>query len=281
MLDAKTRWHIRPLDQRAKALADAFRVSELTAQLLCNRGFEEVEDARVFLHTDESILHDPFSLAGMEESVRRIQRAVAGNEKIVVFGDYDVDGVSSTVLMCETLEKLGARYDWYVPNRFTEGYGPNSAAFQKIQEDGCTLVITVDTGIAAIESINAAQNNGLDVIVTDHHEPPPVLPGACAIINPKQADCPYPFKELAGVGIVGKLAHALLEELPEDGLDLIALGTISDLVPLVDENRFFAKSGLRELNQLNRPGVEALKEISGIKGPLFRKRRWALGLDRG
>ncbi|AXF57756.1 single-stranded-DNA-specific exonuclease RecJ [Salicibibacter kimchii] len=277
MLDAKTRWNVRALDKRAKTLADSLRVSELTAHLLCNRGMGQVEDARVFLHTDESVLHDPFSLAGMEDAVDRIQRAAEGNEKIVVFGDYDVDGVSSTALMCETLEKMGARYDWYVPNRFTEGYGPNSAAFQNIQEDGCTLVITVDTGIAAIESINAAQENGMDVIVTDHHEAPPELPDAYAIINPKQPECPYPFKELAGVGVVSKLAHALLEAFPEDGLDLIALGTISDLVPLVEENRFFAKFGLRELDHLNRPGVQALKEISDIKGPPFSEETVGFG----
>ncbi|QQK79562.1 single-stranded-DNA-specific exonuclease RecJ [Salicibibacter cibi] len=277
MLDAKTRWKIWPLDTRAKALADELRVSERTAHLLCRRGMEHVEDARVFLHTDESVLHDPFTLAGMEDAVDRIKRAVNEDEKIVVFGDYDVDGVSSTALMCETLEKMGARYDWYVPNRFTEGYGPNSAVFQKMQDDGCTLVITVDTGIAAIEPINVAQKNGLDIIITDHHEAPPELPDALAIINPKQIHCPYPFKELAGVGVVSKLAHALLDVFPEDGLDLIALGTISDLVPLVDENRFFAKAGLETLDQLNRPGVQALKEISGIKGPPFTEETVGFG----
>ncbi|QQK75662.1 single-stranded-DNA-specific exonuclease RecJ [Salicibibacter cibarius] len=277
MLDAKTRWKVRPLDTRAKALAGALRVSERTAHLLCRRGMEHVEDAHVFLHTDESILHDPFALAGMEDAVSRIKRAVNDDEKIVVFGDYDVDGVSSTALMCETLEKMGASYDWYVPNRFTEGYGPNSAAFQKLQDEGCTLVITVDTGIAAAETINAAQKNGLDVIVTDHHEAPPELPDALAIINPKQMDCPYPFKELAGVGVVSKLAHALLDVFPEDGLDLIALGTISDLVELVDENRFFAKAGLPKLDKLNRSGLQALKEISGIKGPPFSEETVGFG----
>lgn len=190
-------------------------------------------------------------------------------KKIVVFGDYDVDGVSSTALMCETLSKLGAKYDWYIPNRFTEGYGPNRNAFNKLYDEGTTLLITVDTGIAAVDTVAYANELGLDVIITDHHEVGPEIPNAFAVINPKQKDCLYPFSDLAGVGVVMKVAHALLGEVPKDGLDLVSLGTISDLVPLIDENRYFAKRGLRVLSRLDRPGLQALCELSGLSDPPF------------
>ncbi|SDI85431.1 single-stranded-DNA-specific exonuclease RecJ [Natribacillus halophilus] len=269
MLDAKTRWHVHERDEDASALAAALQVTERTAHLLCRRGLRQEDEARAFLHTNPAVMHDPFLLAGMEAAVNRMSRAISENEKIVVFGDYDVDGVSSTALMCETLAKLGADYDYYIPNRFTEGYGLNSMALQRLHEDGARLVITVDTGISSQSPVDDGNEMGLDVIVTDHHEAPPELPAANAIINPKRQDCPYPFKELAGVGVVSKLAHALLGEFPLDGLDLLALGTISDLVPLVDENRFFAQSGLQTLGHLERPGLQALKELSGISGPPF------------
>ncbi|MBB6449501.1 single-stranded-DNA-specific exonuclease [Geomicrobium halophilum] len=269
MLDAKTRWNVQQTDQQAAGLAKALEVSERTAHLLCRRGNANLEDARTFLYPDKTIMHDPFLLADVGQAEERITRAISGKEKIAVFGDYDVDGVSSTALMCETLDKLGAIYTWYVPNRFTEGYGPNNAAFQRLYDEGCTLVITVDTGIAAHEPIHYAKEIGLDVIITDHHEVPPELPDAYAILNPKRKDCMYPFKELAGVGVVGKLAHALIGEFPEEGLDLMALGTISDLVPLRDENRYFAKAGLHRLGFLDRPGLQALKDLCGINDPPF------------
>ncbi|GAK11319.1 single-stranded-DNA-specific exonuclease RecJ [Geomicrobium sp. JCM 19039] len=278
MLQANTKWQMKTQTMKADQLASVLGVSPLTAHLLMNRGCETKEKAEAFLHMNEDRMHDPFLLHGMKEAVDRIHKAVIDKEKIIVFGDYDVDGVSSTALMCETLQKLGAVYDWYIPNRFTEGYGPNVNAFQGLRDGGASLVITVDTGIAAVESVSFANEIGLDVIVTDHHEVGPELPDAKSIINPKKKNCSYPYKDLAGVGVVLKLSHALLGEVPKDGFDLVALGTISDLVPLVDENRYFAKRGLKQLGLQKRAGLRSLGEVSGLNGPPFSSQDVGFGL---
>nr|WP_040606932.1 single-stranded-DNA-specific exonuclease RecJ [Salsuginibacillus kocurii] len=265
MLKSKMRWQLpQKTTDSVEALAGELNVSTVTAQLLINRKITTVSEASAFLHTHQIDRHDPFHLQGMEAAVDRIHQAVANQEAILVFGDYDADGVSSTALMIETLRELGAVFSWYIPNRFHEGYGPNVPALRQAYEEGAGLIITVDTGVSASEVIQEATSWGLDVIVTDHHEPPPVLP-ECTIINPKQPGCPYPFKELAGVGVAYKLASALLSREPEEWLDLVAIGTISDLVPLTGENRYFAKQGLSRLSRLARPGVAALKEVSGIQ----------------
>ncbi|WP_252314316.1 DHH family phosphoesterase [Sinobaca sp. H24] len=189
-------------------------LSPLAAKVLSARGFSSVEEAASFLDTSMARLHDPYLLDGMERAVSRIKQAIENKEKILIFGDYDADGVSSTTLMVLLLKEAGAVFGWYIPNRFTEGYGPNIPAVEQAAADGASLMITVDTGISAKEEVAAANALGMDVIITDHHEPPPELPEAFAIINPKKPGCSYPFKELAGVGVAFKVAHALLGELP-------------------------------------------------------------------
>lgn len=266
MLQAKTRWRILEQNELlAQELADELRVSMLTARLLVRRGIQTVQAAKRFLHYEEPTFYDPFLLKGMEETIERIALAVKRNERILVFGDYDADGVSSTSVMLTALQTYGADCDYYIPNRFTEGYGPNCPALDFAKRQGYHLVITVDTGISALNEAAHAKDIGLDFIITDHHEPPPVLPEALAIINPKQPGCPYPFKELAGVGVAFKVAHALLGRLPEELLDYAVIGTIADLVPLVDENRLLAKKGLRAIESSGRPGIRALKEVCSIK----------------
>ncbi|MFC5713522.1 single-stranded-DNA-specific exonuclease RecJ [Thalassorhabdus alkalitolerans] len=270
MLQSKRKWIVeQETNENIERLSKELQISEVTARLLWNRGITSAEEALKFLHTEISQLHDPFLMDGMETAVNRIKEAVSNNEKVLVFGDYDADGVSSTSIMIFLLKELKAEFGWYIPNRFTEGYGPNIPAFEKAKEEGVSLVITVDTGIAAVKEIAAAKELGIDVIVTDHHEPPPELPEAYCIINPKKPGCPYPFKELAGVGVAFKLAHALLGRLPEEWLDIVAIGTISDLVPLIDENRVLATYGLRQLTSSSKPGIQALKKLCGVDGQVM------------
>ncbi|SDH57394.1 exonuclease RecJ [Alteribacillus persepolensis] len=265
MLRSKTRWDWTEIcSETWKELQKQLHISALTSKILQRRGYTSAGEAERFIHTDLSFMHDPFKLDGMTKAVERIKRAVENKEKILIFGDYDADGVSSTTIMIMLLKQLNADFGWYIPNRFTEGYGPNIPAFQTAKEEGASLVITVDTGIAAVTEIQAARDMGLDVIITDHHEPPPELPEAYCIINPKKPGCDYPFKELAGAGVALKVAHAVLGYFPEDMLDIFTIGTISDLVPLLDENRAMVKQGLKALASTQRPGLQALKQISGI-----------------
>ncbi|OIJ07709.1 single-stranded-DNA-specific exonuclease RecJ [Anaerobacillus arseniciselenatis] len=265
MLRSKKRWRIeRQGHSLEQQFVDELNISPLVAKLLLNRDISTVEEARSFLYIEKTEFHDPFLMKGMRQAVERIQTAIANQEKILIFGDYDADGVSSTAVMVETLKMLGATFQFYIPNRFTEGYGPNEPALRRAKEEGFSLVITVDTGISAVHEADVAKEIELDFIITDHHEPPPVLPDAHAIVNPKQEDCYYPFKGLAGVGVAWKLAHALLGEVPEDLLDIAVIGTIADLVPLVGENRLIAKKGLKALQNTSRPGLIALKKIARV-----------------
>ncbi|TPE68728.1 single-stranded-DNA-specific exonuclease RecJ [Halalkalibacterium halodurans] len=265
MLESKARWNVaEQLDERIRPLLEHLHIEPIVAKLLVIRGIDTVEEAKTFLQVDESLLHDPYELDGMEQVVARVRQAIKAEEKILIYGDYDADGVSSTSVMVYTLRELGAQFDYYIPNRFTEGYGPNENALRWAKEEGYQLVITVDTGIAAVHEAEVAKEIGLDFIVTDHHEPPPVLPDAVAIINPKKPGCSYPCKHLAGVGVAFKLAHALLERVPYDLLDLVAIGTIADLVPLTDENRWLAKEGLKAIETTTKPGIQALKKVCGF-----------------
>ncbi|WP_059102756.1 single-stranded-DNA-specific exonuclease RecJ [Shouchella shacheensis] len=265
MLQSKARWRVLEQNESlAEELADELGVSRLVARLLVQRGFGSKEVARRFLHKDKPEFYDPYLLKGMKETVARIHEAVRREERILVFGDYDADGVSSISVLLTALRMVGADCDYYIPNRFTEGYGPNIPALKQAKEEGYSLIVTVDTGIAALEPAAYAKEAGLDFIVTDHHEPPPELPEAYAIINPKQPGCTYPFDSLAGVGVAFKVAHALLERVPEELLDYAVIGTIADLVPLIDENRLLAKRGLKALEQTARPGLRALKDVCGI-----------------
>lgn len=263
MLKPKTRWICQQRDEnKANQLASELNISSLVASLLLNRGIETSEAAQSFLFNSNVSFHDPFLLEGMDRAVSRIKEAIENDEPILIFGDYDADGVTSTSCLMITLQKLGANVQFYIPNRFTEGYGPNEQAFKSAAESGIRLIITVDTGISAIHEARVAKDLGVDLIITDHHEPGPELPEAIAIIHPKLENSSYPFRELAGVGVSFKLAHALLGDVPEDLLDLAAIGTIADLVPLVDENRLIVKKGLARLKRTERVGLHALLQIA-------------------
>ncbi|WP_243290666.1 single-stranded-DNA-specific exonuclease RecJ [Bacillus sp. FJAT-47783] len=269
MLQAKKRWH--RLDEKdaniekINQLKTELNLAPLVASLLINRGIDNIDDAKRFLYMKGQPFYDPFLLDGMEKAVERIKKAIEHKEPIMVYGDYDADGVSSTTIMLTVLRRLGAVVDFYIPNRFREGYGPNEQAFRRIHEQGYTLIITVDTGIAAIHEASVAKELGIDVIITDHHEIGPELPDVFAIIHPKKEGSRYPFKDLAGVGVAFKVAHALLGEVPEDLLEIAAIGTIADLVPLYDENRLIAKLGVERLRTSTKVGIQALLKVSGVK----------------
>lgn len=265
MIKPKARWQVAEIDeQKAQMLAKELNVSPYVAKLLLNRGIDTVEKARQFLFIDETDYYDPFLLSDMEKAVTRIKAAITSGERILIYGDYDADGVSSTTVMIYTFEKLGANFSYYIPNRFTEGYGPNEAAFRSAKEEGFSLIVTVDTGISAVHEAEVAKELAIDLIITDHHEAPPILPDAYAIINPKKPGCTYPFKGLAGVGVAFKVAHALLGYAPKDLLDIVAIGTVADLVPLMDENRLIVKEGIQALQMSTKPGIIALKKVCGI-----------------
>ncbi|MGE7905308.1 single-stranded-DNA-specific exonuclease RecJ [Peribacillus sp. NPDC094092] len=266
MLKPKTRWNLRTADENKVAvLAEELHITPLVAALLVNRGLETIESARSFLFVKNQTFHDPFLLKDMDKAVYRIREAIQNGEKIRIFGDYDADGVTSTTVMMTALTRLGADVDFYIPNRFTEGYGPNPMAFRLAAEQGVKVLITVDTGISAVDEAKLAGELGMDYILTDHHEPGPELPEALAIIHPKLEDSAYPFKELAGVGVAFKLAHALLGELPEDLLEIAAIGTIADLVPLQGENRVIAAKGIEQLRLTRRPGLVALMKVANVQ----------------
>ncbi len=266
MLQAKTRWDILTNDnEKIDLLSKELNIAPLVASLLVSRGFDTVETAKAFLFTETQDFHDPFLLEDMEKTVDRISQAISNNERILVYGDYDADGVSSTTVLMTALLEKGANVDFYIPNRFTEGYGPNEKAFRWAKDEGFTLIITVDTGISAIHEADVAKELGIDLIITDHHEPGPVLPNAFSIIHPKKESCSYPFKELAGVGVAFKLAHALLGQVPTSLLEVAAIGTIADLVPLHDENRLLASKGIEMLQSTNRIGIKALLKVCGIE----------------
>lgn len=265
MLKPKTRWVIQRQDQKQiNMLAENLGITPLLASLLVNRGLNSPDEAREFLFDRGLTFHDPFLLTGMDRAVNRIREAILDGEPILIFGDYDADGVTSTAIMMVTLQELGANVDFYIPNRFTEGYGPNEGAFRHAAESGIRLIITVDTGIAALSEAKLAKELGVDLIITDHHEPGEELPEALAIIHPKLSE-KYPFQDLAGVGVAFKLAHALYGKVPEHLLELAAIGTVADLVPLRGENRLIVKKGLVQLRMTKRPGIRELLKKCGIE----------------
>src|SRR5688572_4923746 len=264
------RWVIKKHDHsKATLLANELKVSPLVAAILIARGYESFDDATKFLNPSYDHLHDPYLLKGMREAVDRIFKAIENGEKILVWGDYDVDGTTGTVLLRRTLNMLGAATAFHVPNRFTEGYGINIPALEEAKADGCKVVISVDCGIRSFEPIEWAKANGLDFIVTDHHISDPVRgnPDAYAVVNPNQPDCPYPDKHLAGVGVAFKLAHALLRERQKENLvpaflKIAAIGTIADIMQLTGENRAIVALGLRDLPSTKNFGLKALMEVA-------------------
>ncbi len=243
---------------------------KLMGQLLYNRGLNESSQIQSFL-TGGSPVADLFLLPDMSQAVARTCRALLSGETIAVYGDFDVDGVTSTALLVEGLTALGGRVVPYIPHRITEGYGLKLAALEKLSSQGVSLVITVDCGITAVDEVREAQRLGLDIIITDHHTVPQTMPDAIAVVNPKRADSTYPFPDLAGVGVAFKLLQALSRALGKPGsldktIDLVALGTIADVVPLLGENRYFARRGLEQLNTSPRVGIGELVRQCGLSG---------------
>lgn len=235
------------------------------ARLLFSRGIKDEDSLSRFLAPSLDDLHDPYLLHDMDKAVNRIRRAIEQGEFILVYGDYDADGMTSASILKETLEQLGAECLVYLPNRFTDGYGPNASVYKYfIEQQGISLIVTVDNGVAGHEAIDLAQSMGVDVIVTDHHSMPEVLPDAYAIVHPEHPKADYPFKHLAGCGVAFKLACALLEEVQVELLDLVAIGTIADMVSLTDENRIMVQYGLEVLRNTQRLGLQELFEVAGI-----------------
>lgn len=262
-------WQIDPrITPEAEEALKAF--PPIVRQLLFNRGYASDETARKFLKASVAFDTSPWQLKGMEKVIDRLLIAIQKQEPVVIYGDYDVDGVTATALLVQVLNSMGVIVREYIPNRFDEGYGLNTEALDAIKAKGAKVVITVDCGIRSLEEIEYARHLDLDLIVSDHHHPGEILPHAYAIINPKQPGDLYPDKDLAGVGVAFKIAEALLERLPENGfnkeslLDLVALGTVADLAPLVGENRFLVRRGLRQLSQTQRQGIFSLAAVAGL-----------------
>jgi single-stranded-DNA-specific exonuclease len=263
---------------RAARLASALGLHPLAARVLVGRGHAEPADAEAFLAAPLADLPDPFAMKGMDRAVARIVRAVEDGERIALYGDYDVDGVTSTALLAGFLRACGADVLTYVPHRLTEGYGLNSAAVERLAREGARLLVTLDCGITAAPEVRAAAALGVDAVVVDHHTAPLELPAAAAILNPHQPGCAYPTKDLAAVGVAFNLAMALRKALrargrfgaarPEpnlkEALDLVALGTVADVVPLVGANRILVRWGLDALSASRRVGIRALKRVAGI-----------------
>jgi single-stranded-DNA-specific exonuclease len=257
-------WTARPCPHRRQAeLAQALGISELTASVLVRRGYGDPATARAFLDAEQPP-HDPFLLGDMAAACERIRAAIAGGRRICVHGDYDVDGIAATALALLLLRELGADVEWHLPSRFDEGYGVSRDTLARLADEGCGLVLTVDCGITAVAEVAEAQARGLEVIVTDHHRPGETLPG-CPIVATRPTD--YPFPELCGTGVVYKLGQALYgldSKVPKRHLDLVALATIGDVVPLVDENRALATAGLRALARTQKVGLQALMRAAGV-----------------
>ncbi|MBM6585212.1 single-stranded-DNA-specific exonuclease RecJ [Pediococcus acidilactici] len=267
MKDSRFNWQVPSLpDVDIAELAKATQLDPIIVRILVARGFRTADEMTNFLAMDQSVVHDPFLLHDMQKAVERIMSAIEANEKILVYGDYDADGVTSTTIMYETLAQLGADVNYFVPNRFKDGYGPNLAEYQHfINDEQVQLIVTVDNGVAGNEAINYAQEHGVDVVVTDHHEMPDQLPNAYAIVHPRHPEGEYPFGDLSGVGVAFKVACALLEEVPEEFLDLYAIGTIADLVSMTDENRLLVKLGLQLIPETSRIGLQKLIAVAGVE----------------
>ena len=268
MISSKYDWELMPSfsDQTFTKAAKEEGLDGLAAQILYQRGIQTPEVLAAFLHPSLDKLHDPYLLHDMKKAVERIRRAIEDYEQILIYGDYDADGMTSASILKETLEELGAECQVYLPNRFTDGYGPNQSVYKYfIEQQAVSLIVTVDNGVAGHEAIAFAQEAGVDVIVTDHHSLPDQLPDAYAIIHPEHPAGNYPFKELAGCGVAFKLATALLEQVQPDLLDLVAIGTIADMVSLTDENRIMVQYGLSLLKQSERIGLQEMMRLAGLE----------------
>jgi single-stranded-DNA-specific exonuclease len=266
-------WRYLPCDDgAAAALAAALNLHPTVARLLCMRGLSDPEQANRFLAPSLDHLNDPFKLADMQKAVERLERALAQKERIAIHGDYDVDGITSTVILRRALEMLGGDVVHFIPERLRDGYGLQVPAIERLHADGVKLVVSVDCGIRSIDAARRARELGIDLIITDHHEPEGELPGALAVINPKRPDCTYPDKYLAGVGVALKVVQALCQRADKSKwlpafVKIAAIGTLADVVPLVGENRVIARLGLGSLSKgPHTVGLRALLDCCGLTG---------------
>ncbi|MFP4416609.1 MAG: single-stranded-DNA-specific exonuclease RecJ [Chitinivibrionales bacterium] len=268
--------------EHVKSLASQLNVSPLLATILAARGLRTFDECKRFFRPGHTHFNDPFLLDGMEKAVDRIAGAINQGEKITIYGDYDVDGVTSTALMVRVLRHLGARCDFYLPNRLTEGYGVSVEGIDAIAEGGTTLIVTVDCGITSFKPVSQAKKHGIEMIITDHHAPHEHIPDALSVINPKL--CSYPDQELAGVGVALKLCQALVRHMQQDEyvwhrhLDLVALGTAADIVPLVGENRVIVKLGYEQIEKTRNVGLQQLLTIQDIAHKSISTREVVFGI---
>ena len=263
--------YIQSDKEKIKNISEKYNVSEILSTVMVNRGIIDDEEIKVFLNPTRNDFHDPYTLSDMNKSVERIKKAIKNQEKVIIYGDYDVDGITSVTVLKTFLSELGLEVDYYIPNRLKEGYGLNKQAIENFIKEKCSLIITVDCGVSSHEEIEYINTLNIDVIVTDHHEPLQTLPKAFAVVNPKRTDNLYPFRELAGVGVVFKLIQALAISfnLPPKAylkyLDLVCIGTVSDIVPLINENRVITKLGLELIKETRNIGLDCLIKTSEFK----------------
>jgi len=267
---SETVWILNPISEKAKNLSAAADISVETAQILVNRGIDQAEQIHRFLHGTLTDLHDPFLMDGMRDAVRRIQKAISSQEKILIFGDYDVDGILSVVALSQALKSLGGNVDFFIPDRLREGYGLKEKYVDLAAKKNAGVVISVDCGVKAVAFVEKARERGIDVIITDHHQPGSSLPSALAVLNPSLPHSGYPFKNLAGIGVVFKLVQALFDGRPESSqlphyLKLVSIGTVADIAELRDENRIFVKFGLKGLEDVKNIGLKKLMDSCGVK----------------
>ena len=282
---ARKRW-LLIRRQPHQTLAEIAADSPLLAQLLFNRGLRDASAAHAFLTAANAPVADPWALAGVPAAVERLQTAIAAGELIAIYGDYDVDGLTATAVLFHALTRLGARLLPFIPHRILDGYGLQEGPLRRLRADGATLIVTVDCGVSATSEIEAATALGLDVIVTDHHLAPEVLPSALAIVNPRRSDDGYPFKPLAGVGVAHRLASALLGRalgpqaapVADELIDLVAIGTVSDVMPLEGENRTQVQQGLERLRRRPRLGLAALMSVAGLESAQLSAEDIAFGI---
>ncbi|MCK4579031.1 MAG: single-stranded-DNA-specific exonuclease RecJ [Candidatus Marinimicrobia bacterium] len=263
---------------------EEFDVPEFYARVLVSRGITTRDEGKPFFNPGRQLVHDPLLMKDMDKAVRRLARETKSEQPILVFGDYDVDGTTAASMLYLTLKALGARVSTYIPSRENEGYGLSTGGIEYAELIGSSLLITCDCGINAVEQVAYAAGKGIDVIITDHHIPDLELPKALAILNPKQTDCPYPFKGLCGAGVAFKLALALTDYMGADAelawrnADLVALGTAADIVPVLDENRAIVAEGLRQMEERSRPGLSALWSAAGMSGKDLTVGRLVFGI---
>lgn len=269
-MEKRKQWIINTIpDEKVDVLSEQLKISHLLSKVFLSRGIEDKQYIKQFINPSMDDLYDPFLFKDMEKAVNRIIKAVKDKEKILIFGDYDVDGITSTSILYDFLKKNGASIGYYIPDR-EEGYGLSIGALAKVVEEGVSLIITVDCGITAFEEVEYINDKHVDIIITDHHECKKELPQGYAVVSPTRHDCSYPFKELAGVGVVFKLVRALSEKMGLNDqsinyIDLVALGTVADVVTLLDENRIIVKHGLQRIKDTSNKGLKALIDISGYK----------------